>query len=203
MLIRMFSRRGGRRLLQLTVASAILGAAAVAGAATTGVFSGSARVSGEPSFAVLSGPTVSLPSGSFTPVLRQVGGRLGVKAHLALASGESQLFAVASRDGQYLCLTVRSADATANTCRLQSGLRKDDVIWIRRADSGGASDLFGLVADGIDSAKAGALSAKPGHNVFVIRDIPASVTDLVVDGPGIHRDLSLGAPEGVPTTTVG
>jgi hypothetical protein len=203
MLIRMFSRRGARVLLQLTVASGILGAAAVAGAAITGVFGGSARVSGEPSFGVLSGPTVSLPSGSFTPVLQQVGGQLGVRAHLALDSSGSQLFAVASRDRQYLCLTVRSADATANTCRLRSGLRRDDIIWIRRANPGGVSDLFGLVPDGINSAQAGALSAQSGNNVFVVRDIPASVTDLVIDGPGIHRDISLGAPEAVPTTTVG
>lgn len=201
MLSRIFNQRERRLLLQLVVVSAILGAAAVAGAATTGVFSGSTEVSAQPSFSVLSGPTTPLSAGS--PILQHVGGASGVQAHLALDSGGLQLLAVTSSDGQFLCLTVRLPDGTSDTCRQRRGLRGDDVIWISRANADGVHDVFGLAPDGITSVRAGDASVKPANSAFVVSNIPASVSDLTIDGPGIHRNLSLGAQGAVPTTTIG
>jgi hypothetical protein len=127
-----------------------------------------------------------------------------VQAHLALDAGGLQLFAVTSNDGRFLCLTVRSVDGTADTCRQRSGLRGDDVIWIRRASPDGVFDVFGLAPDGITSIHTGATSTKPANNAFALRAIPAWFTDLVIDGPNVHRDLSLGPQQSsVPTVTVG
>lgn len=201
MLSEMFNRRGRRLLVQLGVVSAILGAAAVAGAATTGVFSERNTVSARPSFSVLNGPATSVPARS--PILQQIGGSYGVQAHLAFDSGRLQLLAVTSSDGQFLCLTVRSADGTADTCRSRPGLTEDDVIWISRANSDGLYDVYGLAPDGITSVHSGARSVTPANNAFVIMNVPASVRDLVVDGPGVHRDVNLGAQDAVPTATIG
>jgi hypothetical protein len=203
MLTAMFSKRGGRLLLRLTVVSAILGGAAVAGAATSGVFNGTTGgPGGSPTFGVLSSPATPLPEGSLTALLRQVGGTAGVEAHLALNAGGVEMFAVASRDGRYLCLTVRSDDGTANTCRVRSEIARDDVIWINRTDENGVSQLFGLVPDGITSTQAGAERAIPSNNAFVIRDIPSSVGSLVVDGAGVHRVLPILGQQPTTTTTV-
>lgn len=163
---------------------------------------GSSRGSEQASFQALSGPTVSLPSGSITPMLQQVGDRSGADAHLVLRSHGSRVFAVASRDGRYVCLAVRKATgATAETCGQRSGLRRDDVIWLRTGVPGRLSDIYGLVPDGIHAVHAGALSATLKNNAFVLTAVPASATTLVVTGNGIDRAVNLGTSENVAATT--
>jgi hypothetical protein len=195
--MRRFKHR--HRQVQIAVAAAVLGVAVLVGVlAPLGVFDGS-RTS-PASFRALSGPTVSLPSGSLTPMLQQVGDRR-VEAHLTLRADGSRVFAVTSHDGRYLCLTVRQASgATADTCRLRSGLRRDDVIWIRRGVSGRLSDVYGLVPDGVEAVHAGNLSATVKNNAFVLNAVPVSVTNLVLAGSGIDRAVGIGAPETATAT---
>jgi hypothetical protein len=190
------------RRFQVAVASAFVGAAGVVGVlAAVGLLNESPSRSRQVSFQALSGPIVSLPSRSLTPTLQQLGDRSGVDAHLVLRSHGSRVFAVASRDGRYLCLTVREATGTkADTCGLLSGLGSDDVIWIRTGVPGGLSDLYGLVPDGIEAVHAGALSAVVKNNAFVLNAVPASATTLVVTGSGIDHAVSLGPPEAAPVT---
>ena len=202
MLTNAFTSRGRRILAQLAVGSAVLGAAALAGAATTGVFNHGSAPTDRPSFAVLNEPPTPFASGS--PILQRVQGSGGVSAHLALDSNGAQLFAVTSNDGQFVCLTVRSDGGAADTCRTRDDLTTADVIWIRRSSSDGTFDVFGLAPDAVTSIKAGASVVHPMHNAFVIRSIQASVSDLVVDGPSVHSDVSLvPQPAATTTTTVG
>ncbi len=193
---------GSRPLLPIALASAFLGAAVVVGVlAAVGLLNGSR--SGQASFQALSGPEAPLPSGSLTPMHKQLADRSGVDAHLVLRSRGAHVFGVASRDGRYLCLTVREATGTtADTCDLRSGLRSDDVIWIRSGVPGRVSDLYGLVPDGIKAVHAGSLSATVKNNAFVLNAVPGSATTFVVTGSGIHRTVSLGRPEtAIPTIT--
>lgn len=193
----LFGRHGGRVLLQFAVASVVLGGAAVAGAAATGVFAGDAS---RASFQVLSRPSVTLPTE--TRLVREAGGQLGVDAHLALQTADLALYAVASRDGKEICLTVGTTDGTVDTCRSRSQLTSDDAIWIKGVGPDGNTDLYGLVPDGIDSVQVGTISATPANNAFVLRDIPASNDDLVVDGPGVHNDIRIGPALDATTPTM-
>jgi hypothetical protein len=77
----------------------------------------------------------------------------------------------------------------------------DDAIWIRGVNPDGSSDVYGLVPDGVDSVRAGAVSATPANNAFVLRGVAASDNDLVIDGPAVHRDISIGPLDGTAANT--
>ncbi len=122
---------------------------------------------------------------------------------LALATQNAQLFAVTSRDGQYICLTVRLADAgtTASTCRLSSGLHPDDVIWIGRSDQGDESDVFGLAPDGIASVRAGNVASSVKSNAFVLENVPSSIESFSIEGPNLRADIRI-RPRATTTTVI-
>jgi hypothetical protein len=199
MLTASFGKRGRRMVAQSALVCAVLGGAAAAGAATTGVFSSSSSPSPQAQFAVLNSPQIPLSTGS--PILHQVGGQAGLQAHHALDSAGFDLSAVASTDGQFLCLTVASTEGKADTCRTRADLAPTDVIWIRRSEPDGSYDVFGLAPDGITAVHGGSVVATPQNNAFVLQHVGAAVSQLSTDGPSVHGVVDLGTPNSAPTTT--
>jgi hypothetical protein len=185
---------GERLLIKAILVAVLLGGAAAAGAATTGMFGRDGTGTTPVTFAIVGRAPYPLPVGSLTPTLRRLGTDPDTDAHLAARIGGLQYFVVTPRGQDLICLTIRDvSDVTANSCAARSALTSHDVVWISHAKPGDVFDLYGLAPDGVDQVDIAGATARVTNNVFYAKDVPDTISDAVVVGPGVRAEFAVSA----------
>jgi hypothetical protein len=160
--------------------------------AVAGLFSsGADATSSGASFSVLATPAAVAPPGVFPPRVLRAGADPKTDAHLALDRAGLRFYVVAP-NSDLVCLAVRTASATATTCRSRIAITPDTAIWISHAQPGGAFDLYGLVPDGVEAALLGGSTANVTNNVFLLQDVPAVEHHLKLTGPTVDTSIAIG-----------